>query len=39
MSRIQFRHAVHTGVVDSHRLEGQVVKRWNTKFEEPRRQF
>ena len=39
MSRIQFRHAVHTGVVDSRRLEAQVGKWWNTKSEEPRRQL
>jgi hypothetical protein len=39
VSRIQFHHAVHTGVVDSRRLEGQVGKWWNTRFEEPRRQL
>jgi len=41
MSRIQFRHAVHAGVVDSRRLEGQVGKRASggTQSEEPRRQL
>lgn len=39
MSRIQFLHAVHTGVVDSRRLEGQVGKWWNTKSEELARQL
>jgi len=39
MSRIQFRHPVHAGVVDSRKLEGQVGKWWNTNSEEPRRQL